>query len=175
MHQLFMRRPNLNDLPALPPLAAGYTLRLFRESDLSALANVMAKAFEDDTWTPERFRNTLSEAPDVKEVHVIERSGVPVATASAQLLPDKYPGSGYVHYVAVAPEEQGKNLGYAVTLSVLHAFGRMGCKDAVLQTDDPRLAAIKIYQRLGFQPEHTHETHMARWGAVADLLSAMGL
>ena len=41
-----------------------------------------------------------------------------------------------------------------LVLAALYEFARMGLTDAVLETDDDRLAAIKTYQNLGFQPEH---------------------
>ncbi|HZO90601.1 MAG TPA: GNAT family N-acetyltransferase [Chthonomonadaceae bacterium] len=176
MHQLLMRRPNLDDLPPIPPLPPGYTLREYQPGDLEGLAALMRKAFEDPQWTPEKVRQALINAPDVVKTFVIDYQGIPVATASARLLPDQYPGSGYVHWVAADPDHRGQRLGYAVTLAVLHEFVRRGCKDAVLETDDHRLAAIKTYQNLGFVPEHRHESHPERWAEIiARLLAAAGL
>jgi mycothiol synthase len=105
-------------------------------------------------------------APDVREIFVITRDGVPVATASARLDPDRFPGSGYVHWVAADPAQSGRGLGYAATLATLHAFVALGCRDAVLETDDERLPAIRTYRKLGFAPEFADDTHAARWQAV---------
>lgn len=160
-----MRRPTLDGLPPQPPLPPGYALRSYREGDLGALASVLRAAFDDPTWTPERVRTTLTNAPDVAQTLVIDHGGVPVATASARLKAD-FPGSGYVHWVAAAPAHRGFGLGYAVTLAVLHVFTEMGCRAAVLKTDDERLAAIRAYRRLGFRPEHQDATHPARWAIV---------
>jgi len=165
MTQLFMRRPTLDGLPPLPVLPTGYTLRAYREGDLGPLASVLRRAFDDETWTPERARTALVDAPDVRQIFAIDWQGTLAATASARLK-SEYPGSGYVHWVAVDPAHQGRGLGYAVSLAVLHAFVDLGCRDAVLKTDDPRLAAIRTYWRLGFRPEHQHETHPARWAEV---------
>ncbi|HZP80664.1 MAG TPA: GNAT family N-acetyltransferase [Chthonomonadaceae bacterium] len=176
MQQLFMRRPNLDDLPEIPPLPPGYTLREYQPGDLEPLAALMQKAFEDPQWTPEKVRKTLIDAPDVKKTFIIDYQGKPVATASARLLPEQYPGSGYVHFVAADPEHKGQRLGYIVSLAVLHEFVRLGCQDAVLETDDFRLPAIKTYQNLGFEPEHRHESHPERWAeTLARLLAAAGL
>lgn len=107
---------------------------------------------------------------------MIAYDGKPVATTSARLLPDRFPDSGYVHWVAADPAHQGHRLGYIVTLATLYEFARMGCKDAVLETDDDRLAAIKTYQNLGFKPEHRNALHIERWAKVAaDLLAAVNL
>lgn len=165
MTQLFMRRPTLDGLPPLPVLPSGYVLRPCREDDLDSLAFVLRQAFGDPAWTPDRVRTALIDAPDVPETLVIAHQGVPVATASARQRPE-HPGSGYVHWVAADPAYQGQRLGYIVTLAVLHAFVLMGCRDAVLETDDARLAAIRTYYNLGFRPEHRDETHPARWADV---------
>jgi mycothiol synthase len=176
MSQLMMRRPNLDDLPEIPLLPPGYTLREYRESDLEPLAAMMRAAFEDPQWTAERVRAALMDAPDVKKTFVVAYEGKPVASASARLLPEEFPGSGYVHWVATDPEHRGRGLGYAVSLAVLHEFRRLGCKDAVLETDDFRLAAIKTYQNLGFVPEHRHESHAARWAVVlANLMASANM
>jgi mycothiol synthase len=76
----------------------------------------------------------------------------------------------------VDPAHQGQKLGYIVSLAVLNMFVERGCKDAVLETDDHRLPAIKTYRNLGFHPEHRHETHPERWARIlADLLAAAGV
>lgn len=176
MRHLFMRRADLNNLPPLPELPAGYILREFRSSDLEALSAMMRLAFEDDQWTSERLRRVLTEAPDVKKTFIVEANGLPIASASARVMPDIHPGSGYVHWVAVDPAHRGLNLGHYVTLATLHEFKNMGLNDAVLETDDHRLAAIKIYQSLGFVPEHRHDSHLERWAIVfSNLLNAANL
>ena len=172
MSQLFMRRPHLNDLPPVPPLPSGMTLREAGPSDAPGLAALLRSAFEDPSWTVERVRRELLNAPDVKATYVIVTGGVVIATASARLLPESYPDSGYVHWVAALPDFRGKRLGFTVSLAVLHEFVRLGCRDAVLETDDFRLPALKTYLGMGFQPEHRDETHAARWEEVHRKLAA---
>jgi mycothiol synthase len=137
---------------------------------------MMKAAFHDDQWTPEQFRRVLTDAPDVLRTFIIEHDGLPVATASSQFRPNAYPGSGVVHWVAVDPAHRGLKLGYIVSLAVLHDFAQRGLKDAVLETQDERLPAIKTYRNLGFEPEHTDETHLGRWAEVMSrLLQAINL
>src|SRR5262245_1173719 len=87
MSQLFMRRPNLDDLPDIP-LPPGATLREYQEGDQGSLAALMRAAFDDAKWTPERVQTVLIEPPDVAKTFVIEQDGEIVATASARLLPE---------------------------------------------------------------------------------------
>jgi mycothiol synthase len=174
MSQLFMRRPNLEGLPDLPPLPAGYTWRELCEEDLEPVAALMSTAFEDDSWTPERVHREFLASPEVKKTFVIGWNEAAVATASAQI-PEAAPETGFLHWVAADPEHRGRRLGYRVSLAVLHELARRGCRDAALLTDDPRLPAIKTYQNLGFLPEHRNETHADRWKAVAARLSGESL
>ena len=168
-----MRRPNLQALPDLSALLPpGYALREQRpDEDMAGLAALLGAAFPKDAWTPEKARAVLVADATVKTIFVIEHNAAPVATASARLLPDTYPGSGYVHWVAAHPAHQGRRLGYLATLATLRAFVRLGCRDAVLETDDFRLPAIKTYRRLGFVPEFRHPSHPERWAQIEALLA----
>jgi mycothiol synthase len=174
MSQLFMRRPNLEGLPDLPPLPSGYEWRELQEEDLEPIARLMSTAFEDESWTAERVHREFIASPEVKKTFVIGWNGTAVATASVQI-PEASPETGFLHWVAADPEHRGKRLGYFVSLAVLHELARHGCKDAALLTDDPRLPAIKTYQNLGFLPEHRDETHPERWRIVAARLSGEAL
>src|SRR5262249_36195660 len=145
MDQLAMRRPNLDSLPKLPPMPPGYLLRPGSEADSESLAALLAQAFDNSMWTPEKALSELLANPDVKQTYLTTCQGRIGATASALLLPDTYPGTGIVHYVAADSEHKGRRLGSLVSLAVLHEFARLGCKDARLLTDDPRLPAIKTY------------------------------
>ena len=166
-----MRRANLDALPEIPALPEGYTLREYRDGDEEALAALLCLTFEDSEWTATRVLKEFIVAPDVKKMFVIDYAGHPIATASARLLPETFPDSGYVHYVAADPQHAGKRLGYIITLAVLHEFIRLGCKDAVLETDDFRLPAINTYLNLGFIAEHRDESHPALWEQVGAQLA----
>ena len=170
-----MRRPSLQALPDLPPLLPpGYALReQHPDEDMAGLAALLQAAFPEHVWTPEKAHDALVADATVKTIFVIEHDGAPVATASARLLPGTYPGSGYVHWVAADPAYQGRRLGYVATLATLHAFARLGCRDAVLETDDFRLPAIKTYLRLGFVPEFRHPSHPERWAQIEVILGEL--
>ena len=166
MTNLLMRRPDLLSLPSLPALPDGYTLRQKRLEDNGAVAAVLDRAFADEAWDAVRVADTLNEQQGVKQTFVIDFWGLPIATASARLRYDRFPGSGYLHWVAVVPDHQGKRFGFFVSLAVLHTFTGLGCADAVLETQDHRLAAIKTYLALGFLPQYPDETHLLRWQVI---------
>jgi mycothiol synthase len=68
--------------------------------------------------------------------------------------------------VGVVPEHSGKGLGVQINLVALHHMVREGRRQAVLETDDFRLPAIKTYLKLGFQPVLVHENQRERWRSV---------
>ena len=106
----------------------------------------------------------------MKQTLAMEREGETIATASARLLPERFPASGYLHWVAVDPAHQGQKLGHSVSLAVLREFQALGCSDAVLETQDHRLPAIKTYLALGFKPERLDEAHRLRWERINAVL-----
>jgi hypothetical protein len=93
---LFLRRPDLDHLPPLD-LPDGYALRAATDADADAMAEMLGGAFPEMSWTAGNVRERLLEDPTVRATFVIDQDGVPVATASARIMPDAYPGSGYVH------------------------------------------------------------------------------
>lgn len=168
--QLLMRRPRLDDLPSRPELPAGYALRLLREDEDKALAALLRSAFPEMTWSAETARKALIDAPDVAATYVVDHDGTPVATASARFMPDRFPGSGYLHWVGVHAEHRGRSFGALVTIRVLQHFKEAGCRDSVLETDDLRLPAIRLYLNLGYVPEYSDPSHPARWEKVLEQL-----
>ncbi len=162
--QLLMRRA---DLAGLPPIdvPAGYVLRRAVIADAPGLARLLAAAF-GDAWDGQRVCDTLLGCAEVKRTYLITHGETVVATASAAERFHLYPQAGYVHWVGTDPQHAGKGLGCLASLAVLHAFAELGYHSAVLETDDNRLPAIRIYRKLGFTPEMTHVSYPARWQAI---------
>ncbi|WP_163541965.1 GNAT family N-acetyltransferase [Occultella kanbiaonis] len=113
-------------------------------------------------------------AADVLDTFVVEAGAVSgadaegtlVATASGRHDTTRFPGLGYIHWVAVAPRARGQGLGVAGVSVVLRALRGRGYTQAVLETDDDRLPAIAGYLRLGFVPIYRDPDHLARWSEV---------
>jgi mycothiol synthase len=169
--QLFMRQPDLGGLPLGPPPPPGYELRPAAAVDYEEIADLLSEAF-GDTWDADRVAAEFSRGNGVAATYVVAAPAGVVATAAARLLPGRYPGSGYVHYVGARPSERGKRLGEIVTRQVLAHFAADGLSGAVLETDDFRLPAIWTYLRLGFVPEPRAPGDAVRWSAVLRNLTA---
>jgi mycothiol synthase len=89
-------------------------------------------------------------------------------------LPGRYPEAGYVHYVGARVSERGQRLGEVVTRRVLVHFAAAGLDQAVLETDDFRLPAVRTYLRLGFVPEPRTPGDARRWSKVLRNLARTG-
>lgn len=168
MAQLNMRRPHLRDLTAIPPLPDGYRLREYAGSgDMPSLITTLTESFAEP-WDEARVRRELTAAPDVNAVYVVDFWGYVVGTTSSRLVADRFPGSGYVHWVGVANDHLRRGLGAALLARVLHDFRARGYRDAVLETDDFRAPAISAYLKFGFVPiyEVKGEDHRDRWSAL---------
>lgn len=168
MSSLLLRRPHLIDIPHAAPLPEGYALRSSTgDRDLADLATILSAAFADP-WDEERVRRDLTEAPDVQAVYVATWQGRAVATASSRWLPERFPSSGYVHWVGTHPEHLRRGLASALLVRLLQDFAGRGREDAVLETEDFRLPALRTYLKFGFTPvyEVGGEDHRGRWSSV---------
>lgn len=172
MAQLLMRRPHLRDLPTVRPLPAGYHIREYlAPNDLPTLNATLQQAFAEP-WDESRARRELLDVPGVKAIYVIEHGGAVVGTASSKIVPELFPGSGYVHWVAVADAHLRRGLAAVLLHRVLQDFSERGHRDAALETDDHRSPAISAYLRFGFLPVYDvrGEDHRERWSAIVQAI-----
>lgn len=177
-----LRRPHLRDLPPVPSLPEGYTLRQAEIADEDALAPLLTAAFAAprgtaafrEPWGVARVREELTRAPDIRAVYLAEWRGMAVATASSQSVPERYPGSGKVHWVGTHPDHRGRGLASALLARLLADFAARGDADAVVHTETYRPLAIRRYLALGFLPDFAPrgEDHRPRWSAVFQSLFA---
>lgn len=168
--QLMMRRPNLQGLKEMQ-LPEGYSLRSFCQGDVQAWNKIIAESF-DSPFDSEKFEKVMRQDAEFmpERVLFVCCNDIPVATASAWLSSKWDNSTGYLHMVGVCPGHQGKRLGYLITLAVLEKFAEDGRTTAVLSTDDFRLAALKTYLNLGFEPYLIHENQRERWKEVFEKL-----
>lgn len=162
----------LRSLAELAPvrLPPGFDLRRFRPGDEQAWVDLLNSTLALGEWDLQRARERMSGSvrvvPDA--IHFVTDAGVPVATACLTHH-DEMP-EAELGWVAVLPSRQGLGLAYQVCLAVLHDMRERGYEAAMLYTDDYRLAAIKTYLRLGFEPLMVHDSHPERWHLVLEQL-----
>ena len=166
MASLLMSRPTLDELPALDARVERATT-----ADLAGLAALLDASFAE-AWDAARVQRDLFDDPTVESVYLVRDGDRILATASARMMPEEYPGAGYLHWVASDPQQRGRGLGYAVSLSVLHDFAARDLGSTVLETDDERTGAIRMYLGMGYIPVYRDQTHELRWSIIFQQLAA---
>lgn len=162
MTQLVMLRPP--EVP-LAALSGAPPVRRATAADTPALARLLGAAFPEQDWPEDRVRRDLLAAADVPATFVVEETGGLIATASVRYT-ERFPDSGYVHWVAVDPAARGRRLARVVMDAVIRTFIADGRTSAILETDDPRLPAIASYLGQGFIPHYRDPDHAQRWSRV---------
>lgn len=162
--QIFMRHPDITNFqPIALPYGCGLHGHIENEKENKKWEDLTEKAFERYFSFEELLINWKGYKPEY--VLYLSKDGKDIATASGVESED-YPNEGYVHMVATLPGYRGLGAGRIVMTAVLQSLAARGFKSAVLSTDDERLAAIKLYYKLGFRPMYTHESHKERWEKI---------
>jgi mycothiol synthase len=164
-----MRRESLEGLPILE-VPHGLALRTFHGGDEGCWARLMTGAV--GVWDEAATGRLFLGDPGVREegIFFLATGEDCVATATDKRLPESE--VGYLHMVAVAPPYRGRGLGRCISLAALLHMRERGCREAVLDTDDLRLPAIRMYLGLGFVPEMVGADHAERWRAIFAELGA---
>jgi mycothiol synthase len=159
-----LRRSLLTPLDE-PLLPEGVTLRPFRPGeDEQAFLEVNNRAF---AWHPEQGGWDVG--------HVLVREAEPWFDPQGFLLAVDADGRllgfhwtkihphdlGEVYVLGVDPDEHGRGLGSALTLAGLRYLRGRGMREVMLYVEADNTAAIKTYERLGFQHWDTDVAYSA--------------
>jgi ribosomal protein S18 acetylase RimI-like enzyme len=124
-------------------------IRAFEPSDETAVILLWERCDLLRPWNDphEDIRRKLAVQPELFLVGVANREIVATAMAG-------YEGHrGWVNYLAVAPEHQGKGFGRAIMAEAEKRLERMGCPKLNVQVRGANTAAVEFYRRLGYQVE----------------------
>ena len=164
--QLCMRlnRENLRRV-AEPQLPEGYVLRGYRPGDEKSWADLLFMCGFDQWDGPLKIREYLCDQERREGSRIVAWGAeiVGATFASHQSYPFR---AGVLDYVVTHPNHRNRGLGRAVCAGVVKFFSEQGYDLVVLQTDDWRLSAIKVYLSLGFEPEITRDDMPGRWETV---------
>ena len=142
------------------PLPKGYRYVHFSPGDRDIWIAIEKSAREFDLWEQGEAAWNTYFAGHEKELEermffVEDETGCKVATATAYYDPkagDNWE-TGWLHWVAVCREKQGRGLSKPLIIHALNSMYRMGYKKALIPTQTNTWLACKIYLDLGFLPE----------------------
>jgi ribosomal protein S18 acetylase RimI-like enzyme len=161
----FKMEADLNDLPAVPALPAGYCWIAWHASLLDMHAEVLHGSFHgeiDATVFPSfgagagcrcLMTEICSKAGFLGGATwlVADAGG---AVGSVQGVCDRG-GLGCIQNLGVLPGHRGRGLGEALLVQALHGFRNAGLGRALLEVTAQNDAAIRLYRRLGFRRRKT--------------------
>ena len=149
---IIMLKEDLDDLEEIV-LPEGYEFKKFEDGDEKIWVELMRDVFPESNWTIEKFKEVFASQPqfDPEGLIFIINPQEYVATGLGWF---DEPGNrevGRVHWVGVREGHRGKGLGKAIVIAVLKYLKGKGAKKAILETQEYRKVAIRLYESLGFK------------------------
>jgi ribosomal protein S18 acetylase RimI-like enzyme len=140
-------------------------IRAAREADLEAIVALLAddilgagrEKAGADLGTYRRAFEEISADPG-SEVYVAEYSGRIVGCYQFTVIPNlslKGARRAQIEGVRVADEMRGQGLGERLMQHAIELAREAGCGLVQLTSNNQREAALRFYERLGFEPSHT--------------------
>lgn len=180
-YELLLER-DLSELPEYP-LPAGYRFVPYSHKDRDTWIAIeqSAKEFANygqglEAWN-RYYADNLDILPD-RMFFIENDKGEKIATATAfyNIYGKDASGAGWLHWVAVKREYQGKGLSKPLITYVLKAMKKLGYTRAKIPTQTNTWLACKVYLDLGFLPieknlEHSYEG----WKIIKALTGHPGL
>ena len=180
-YKLLLER-EISDLPEYS-LPAGYRFVSYSDVDRERWIDIEMSAKEFTTYEQgleawnRYYANCLDILPE-RMFFVENEKGEKVATATAfyDIYGRDISGAGWLHWVAVKREYQGKGLSKPLITYVLNVMKNLGYSHAKIPTQTNTWLACKVYLDLGFLPikenlEHSYEG----WKIVKELTSHSAL
>lgn len=162
-YHLFMTMPAKTEIPHYD-LPAGYSFTTYTPGDRDTWIEIEKSAkefstFEEgvDAW--QRYYGKHEDVLPDRMFFIVDPNGKKVATATA-FFDEKLPG-GWLHWVSVSRDAQGKGLSRPLIAHTLHRLQALGYKELFVPTQTTTWVAAKLYLDFGFRPvpENFKENH----------------
>ncbi|MDE7279346.1 MAG: GNAT family N-acetyltransferase [Oscillospiraceae bacterium] len=157
-YELMLERKTLADIPAFP-LPDGYRFAFFRSDDRDAWIDIEKSAKEFKSY--EAGLKSWNEYYGGKDDELAQRmifieteNGEKVATATAfyDIYGRDKSGAGWLHWVSVRRDFQGKGLSKPLIAYTLEVMRSLGYSHAKIPTQTTSWVACKVYLDFGFTP-----------------------
>lgn len=157
-YELLLKRDDLDDLPEYK-LPKGYRFTFYKSGDRDNWIEIEKSAKEFETYEQgleswNRFYEGKDDELTHRMVFIENENGEKVATASAfyDIYGRDKSGAGWLHWVAVKREYQGKGLSKPLIGYVLNVMKNLGYTHSKIPTQTTTWLACKIYLDFGFLP-----------------------
>jgi ribosomal protein S18 acetylase RimI-like enzyme len=158
LHKVVVLAWNDGRLPAPTPAEGRWTIRAMTPHDLDGVEQVDIAAFG------ELWRNS----PPSLEIAYRTSAVATVAEADGRIagyqISTPTPAGGHLARLAVAPEVQGRGMGYWLLYDMLQAFERRGVHSVTVNTQHDNLTSLALYQKAGFK--RTGEEYPVYWQSL---------
>ena len=159
------------------PLPEGYSYAFYRDGDRDAWIEIEQSAKELSSYDEglkawERYYEGRTGELYDRMVFVVNPAGEKVATATAfyDIRGIDQSGAGWLHWVAVKREEQGKGLSKPMISRVIQIMKGLGYTHAKIPTQTTTWLAVKVYLDLGFRPiEKNYNRNRDGWRIIKRL------
>ncbi|MBO1005680.1 GNAT family N-acetyltransferase [Pseudogracilibacillus auburnensis] len=171
-----MLRNNLLDIPqySLPP---GFRIRMFKKGDEHHWAKIEASVdeFENERAALEHFKKEFGPSLDEMSkrcVFIENQDGEAIGTTTAWYGDLRGDGEilGRIHWVAIAPEYQGKKLAKPILSAAMNIIANHHSK-AYLTSQTTSYQAINLYLNYGFEPFITGPSCDEAWELLEHTLN----
>lgn len=132
-------------------------------------AQLLGQSGEFGAFTEEELDSQVLSCLIPDAAAFVKYGGSLVACASV-CVPREFHPAAVLMFVFVHPAHRGLQLGEVVTRRAIRRAAAAGYDRILLHTDDTRIAAIRVYLRIGFKPSIHHRSHRRRWRAVYEVL-----
>lgn len=147
-------------------LPDGYYFGFYQDGDRDAWIEIEKSAKEFSSYDEglaawNRYYSGRGSELHNRMVFVVNESGEKVATATAfyDINGKDKSGAGWLHWVAVKREYQGKGLSKPLITYVLNVMKTLGYTHAKIPTQTNTWLAVKVYLDLGFRPIPENAVH----------------
>lgn len=152
--------------PVVPPLAPALTWRAYQPSDLPAWVDLLNLNAELGRWDESRLRHEAATLAPATQRFVFDGDRM-IAGAGAYDRTVEGIAAWEVGWVARHPDYRGYGLGEQIVAAATTAALELPKRPVFLFTDDHRLPGIRVYLRLGFEPDlGAHPSYPERWRKI---------
>lgn len=119
------------------------------EEDERQWEELISKSFDFECKIDKHLKCEEIYSPE--RVFILKCNNKVVATAAAWYREEFEKNAGYLHMVAVDTEYRGLGFSKLVVLKAIEYMKNEGRESVILKTDKFRVAAVNLYEKLGFE------------------------